>query len=206
MKRCGVTRVCVNPQSFNDKTLKLIGRRHTIDDFYQKYEMVKKFGFDVNVDLIAGLPEETVEDFIHSVDCAIALSPENLTVHTLSRKNGSELKNSGKYDNFDIERMIEYSSKVIPQNGYLPYYLYRQKSMLGNLENTGYCKEGRQCINNVTTMEEFLSVDACGAGAISKRVFSAENRIERLANLRDVKLYLEQFDERLQKKRIFYEK
>ena len=206
MKRCGVTRVCVNPQSFNDKTLKLIGRRHTIDDFYHKYEMVKKFGFDVNVDLIAGLPEETVEDFIHSVDCAIALSPENLTVHTLSRKNGSELKNSGKYDNFDIERMIEYSSKVIPQNGYLPYYLYRQKSMLGNLENTGYCKEGRQCINNVTTMEEFLSVDACGAGAISKRVFSAENRIERLANLRDVKLYLEQFDERLQKKRIFYEK
>jgi oxygen-independent coproporphyrinogen-3 oxidase len=127
-------------------------------------------------------------------------------VHTLSRKNGSSLKNSGKYDNNDIEDMINYSSTAIPQNGYLPYYLYRQKSMLGNLENTGYCKVGKQCINNVTTMEEFLSVDACGAGAISKRVFSDENRIERLANLRDVKLYIEQFDDRLEKKRIFYQK
>jgi len=102
--------------------------------------------------------------------------------------------------------MIEYSSEVVPKNGYFPYYLYRQKSMLGNLENTGYCKAGKQCVNNITTMEEFLSVDACGAGAISKRVFNSENRIERLANLRDVKLYLEQFDERLQKKKIFYSK
>lgn len=206
MKRCGVTRVCVNPQSFNEKTLKLIGRNHTIDDFYKKYEMVKSFGFDINIDLIAGLPNESVSDFIYSVDQALLLSPDNLTVHTLSRKNGSELKNSGKYDNSDIEKMIEYSSCVVPQNGYLPYYLYRQKSMLGNLENTGYCKQGKQCINNVTTMEEFLSVDACGAGAISKRVFNSENRIERLANLRDVKLYIEQFDERLQKKKIFYSK
>ena len=206
MKECGVTRVCVNPQSFNEKTLRLIGRNHTIDDFYAKYEMVKSYGFDINIDLIAGLPEESIDDFIFSVNSALKLNPENLTIHTLSRKNGSELKNSGKYDNFDIEQMIKYSSSVLPQNDYLPYYLYRQKSMLGNLENTGYCKNGKQCINNITTMEEFLSVDACGAGAISKRVFSGENRIERLANLRDVKLYIEQFDERLEKKRIFYKK
>lgn len=206
MKRCGVTRVCVNPQSFNEKTLRIIGRNHTIDDFYEKYEMVKNYGFDINIDLIAGLPQESVDDFVYSVNSALALSPDNLTVHTLSRKNGSELKNNGKYDNSDIEKMIEYSSSVIPQNGYLPYYLYRQKAMLGNLENTGYCKAGKQCVNNITTMEEFLSVDANGAGAISKRVYNDENRIERLANLRDVKLYLEQFEERLKKKRIFYSK
>lgn len=206
MKKCGVTRVCVNPQSFNDKTLTLIGRKHTVDDFYEKYQMVKSFGFDVNIDLIAGLPQETVADFMFSVDKALELSPENLTIHTLSRKNGSQLKNEGKYDNFNTGKMIEYSSSIVPKNDYLPYYLYRQKSMLSNLENIGYCKKNKACVNNITTMEEFISVDACGAGAISKRVYSQENRIERLANLRDVKLYLEQFDERLKKKKIFYSK
>ena len=203
MKKCGVTRVCVNPQSFNNTTLQTIGRNHTVEEFYEKYELVKSYGFDINVDLIAGLPGETVSDFINSVDKAIELMPSNLTVHTLSRKNGSTLKNSGKYDNADIEKMIKYSSSVLPKYGYLPYYLYRQKAMLGNLENTGYCLKNKQCVNNITTMEEVISVDACGAGAISKRVIGNGSRIERLANLRDVKLYVEQFDERIEKKNAF---
>lgn len=203
MKKYGVTRVCVNPQSFNEKTLQIIGRNHSVQEFYDKYELVKGYGFDVNIDLIAGLPGETVSDFMYSVDKALALKPDNLTVHTLSRKNGSTLKNSGKYDNEDIEKMIEYSSSILPSHGYLPYYLYRQKAMLGNLENTGYCLKNKQCINNVTTMEEVMSVDANGAGAISKRVLSDGGRIERLANLRDVKLYIEQFDERLKRKNFF---
>lgn len=203
MKDYGVTRVCVNPQSFLDNTLKIIGRNHTIADFYDKYEMVKKYGFDINIDLIAGLPNENVDDFAYSVNCALNLKPDNLTIHTLSRKNGSTLKNNGKYDNSSIEEMIKYSSEVVENNGYLPYYLYRQKSMLGNLENVGYTLDGKQCINNITTMEEFLSVEGCGAGAISKRVFGGGERIERLANVRDIKLYIEQFEERLIKKEIF---
>lgn len=203
MKKYGVTRVCVNPQSFNNKTLALIGRNHSVEEFYEKYELVKSYGFDVNIDLIAGLPDESIDDFKNSIDRAIELMPSNLTVHTLSRKNGSTLKNSGKYDNFDVEKMIEYSSSTLPKYGYLPYYLYRQKSMLGNLENTGYCLKGKQCVNNITTMEEVISVDANGAGAISKRIIDNGRRIERLANLRDVKLYIEQFEERLEKKNVF---
>ncbi len=202
MKRYGVTRVCVNPQSFHDKTLALIGRSHSVDDFYRAYEMVKRFGFDVNIDLIAGLPEENAEDFALSLQKAIALRPENLTVHTLSRKNGSQLKESGRYDNAAIEEMIAYSSQAVGECGYRPYYLYRQKSMLGNLENTGYSLVGKECANNVTTMEEFLSVNACGAGAISKRV-DGRGRIERLANLREIGLYGDQFEQRWEKKKDF---
>ena len=102
--------------------------------------------------------------------------------------------------NAEVEAMVERARAALCENGYIPYYIYRQKRMLGNLENTGYCLPGKQCINNITTMEECVGVAACGAGAISKRLFSAENRIERLANVRDVKLYLDMFDERLNKK------
>jgi oxygen-independent coproporphyrinogen-3 oxidase len=137
----------------------------------------------INTDLIIGLPGETEEDIAYSLEKAAELRPHNLTVHTLTLKRDSAL--FGSQIGLPAEsaaRMVRKGQEVAAEMGMNPYYLYRQKSMLGNLENTGYCKEGRQCINNVTTMEEFLSVDACGAGAISKRVFSAENRIERLAN------------------------
>jgi oxygen-independent coproporphyrinogen-3 oxidase len=204
MKKHNVTRVCVNPQTFNEKTLALIGRNHTIEDFYAKYALVKEYGFDVNIDVIAGLPQEDENHFKNSLLRAIELRPDNLTVHTLSRKNGSELKNSGKYDNFYAPAMVEYAHETLGKAGYLPYYLYRQKSMLGNLENTGYTLPFKQCVNNVTTMEEFIDVDANGAGAISKKVFP-DGRIERYANLRDVGLYCDQFEERLNKKRFFTE-
>ena len=204
MKKYGVTRVCVNPQTLNQKTLDLIGRRHSVSQFFETYKIAKNCGFDVNIDLIAGLQGETFEDFKYSLDEVLKLNPENITVHTLSIKNGSELKNSGGTNNLDVEKMVEYAQNVVCQYGYDPYYLYRQKQMLGNFENVGYCRKGKQCANNITTMEERLSVVACGAGAISKRVFASQNRIERYANLRDVKLYLENFDEREQKKANFF--
>ncbi len=204
MKKNRVTRVCVNPQTFNEKTLALIGRNHTIADFYDKYALVKEYGFDVNIDLIAGLPGENEADFERSLRAAIDLKPDNITVHTLSRKNGSKLKNDGKYDNFFAPQMVEFAHSALFAAGYFPYYLYRQKSMLGNLENTGYTLPGKQCVNNVTTMEEFIDVDANGAGAISKKVFP-DGRIERYANLRDVTLYRDQFEERLNKKLFFTE-
>jgi len=204
MKKYGVTRVCVNPQTVNDKTLVKIGRKHSSEDFFNSYNLVKSLGFDVNVDLIAGLEDESFEDFKRSFDSVVALKPENFTVHTLCIKNGSELKNSGGSNNSDIVRMVDYAEETAKELGYVPYYLYRQKQMLGNFENVGFCLPGKECVNNITTMEEVLTVVGCGAGAISKRVFNAEHRIERYANLRDVKLYIEEFDDRVKKKVNFF--
>ncbi len=205
MEKCGVNRICVNPQSLNDLTLKAIGRKHTVEDFYKAYYEAKNFGFDINVDLIAGLNGESPEVFLNSLNKTIELRPDNVTVHTLSVKNGSELKNSGETVNCDVEAMVDFAQDALPRFGYAPYYLYRQKNMLGNLENVGYCLEGKQCGNNITTMEETLSVVACGAGAISKKV-SEGNLIERLANVRDAFLYVNQFEDRLEKKIKFFEK
>ncbi len=204
IKNVGATRICVNPQSLNDNTLKAIGRSHTAQDFYEKYELASIYGFDVNVDLIAGLANESLDDFIYTLNKTIELSPDNVTVHTLSRKNGSNLKLTGvSYTNDEIEAMTSFARRELGKSGYIPYYLYRQKQMLGNLENVGYCKSGKQCVNNISTMEEFNSVIACGAGAISKIVQGRPSKIERFANMRDVKLYLDRFDERLEAKEKF---
>lgn len=206
LERLGVNRICINPQTLNDETLRLIGRNHSAADFFDKYELVRRYNFDVNVDLIAGLEKETTKDFQKTLDSVISLVPENVTVHTLSRKNGSVLKESGRYCNDDVSDMVRLAFSGLTENRYLPYYLYRQKQMLGNLENVGYALPGKQCANNVTTMEECLSVIACGAGAITKAVTDGERRIERLANLRDVELYLQEFDKKLRIKRDFLQK
>lgn len=206
IKDIGATRICVNPQTLNDETLVKIGRAHTSADFYDKYELAKSFDFNINIDLIAGLTDERLDDFKRSVNGVAALDPDNVTVHTLSRKNGSAIKLGGKYYNDDVDAMTQYAYDRLTSVGYVPYYLYRQKHMLGNLENIGYCRAGKQCANNVTTMEDCMSVIACGAGAITKVVHCTENRIERLANLRDVRLYIEQFDKKMHEKEIFLEK
>ncbi len=202
----GVNRICINPQTLNAETLKLIGRNHSAADFFYKYELARRYNFDINVDLIAGLERETTKDFQKTLNAVIDLVPDNVTVHTLSRKNGSALKESGRYYNDDVPEMVRLAFSRLTKSGYLPYYLYRQKQMLGNLENVGYALPGKQCANNVTTMEECLSVIACGAGAITKAVTDGERRIERLVNLRDVELYLQEFDKKLQTKRNFLQK
>lgn len=206
IKSVGASRICVNPQSLNDETLRTIGRAHSAEDFYEKFTLARNYDFDINVDTIAGLASETADDFAKTLDGVLDLRPENITVHTLSRKNGSELKQQGRYDNCEIGKMTDYALKKLSENGYLPYYLYRQKQMLGNLENVGYCLPGKQCVNNITTMEDSMSVIACGAGAISKAVFNGEGRIERFAALRDVKLYLDRFDEKQKDKEEFLSK
>lgn len=204
MADSGVNRICINPQSLNDETLEKIGRRHTAADFYSVFAEARKYPFSINTDLIAGLEGEDGKMFRNTLNGILTLRPENVTVHTLSLKNGSALKLSEYTGNEAVGEMVDVSRQVLLQNGYVPYYMYRQKRMLGNLENVGYTLSGKQCVNNVTTMEECLGVAACGAGAISKRIYIRENRIERLANLRDVRLYLNQFDERLQKKLDFF--
>ncbi len=194
-KAFGVTRVCVNPQSFNDKTLQAIGRRHTAAQTLQAYEMAQKYGFDINLDLIAGLTGESVEDFKFSLEKAIELKPQNITVHTLSLKSGARLKeNVKRLDIVGINDMVSLSREYLTGAGYNPYYLYRQKYQAGGLENTGWSIEGKACAYNVDVMEEISDNVAVGSGAISKRLFGDENRIERLASPKDIPTYINKTD------------
>lgn len=206
MAKAGVTRISINPQSFNQKTLDLIGRNHTINEVYDVFKMAREYPFDINMDLIAMLPGESFEDFKYSVDQAISLNPENITVHTLALKRGSKL-HEDKYDNASINlpsMMVDYAMKAIMAAGYEPYYMYKQKHVSGNLENVGYCKKNKACIYNVDIMEETTSIIANGAGAISKRVYSAENRIERLPEPKGIQVYLEREAEILENKLNFF--
>lgn len=205
-KDAGVTRVSVNPQTFNQKTIDIVKRAHTVADIYEKYAMSKSLGFDINMDLIAMLPGETFADFAHSLDCAMSLSPANITVHSLAIKRGSKLI-LDNYDNTDGElaaAMINYSISKLTAANYEPYYMYRLKNMSGGLENVGYAKSGKQCVYNVDIMEETHSVYAIGSGGISKKVTG--DFIEREAASKDIYYYLENFEEMLSKKRSFFTK
>ncbi len=192
MKAYGVTRVCVNPQTLNDNTLKAIGRNHGSADFFGAYKIVEGKGFDINCDLIAGLENETEEDFIASFEGIKKLGPQNITVHSLAKKNGSVIRyDAGENEN--ASSMTDYALKNL--GSYRPYYLYRQKRQACNLENIGFSLVGKECVNNITTMEETVGVMACGAGAISKAIF--DGKIVRFANMRDISLYIERYNEKL---------
>ncbi|MCQ2387448.1 MAG: coproporphyrinogen dehydrogenase HemZ [Clostridia bacterium] len=195
-----VNRVCVNPQTFSDDTLKKIGRKHTSEDIYKAYDLVKD-KFIVNMDLIAGLEDETLEMFKESIDKTIELSPDNITVHSLSVKRGSYLKDETDLINpKEIKEMIDYAESKITECGYNPYYIYRQKYMAGNLENVGFSKKGKECVFNINSMEEISDCIACGANAISKKIDFANEKIERYANCKDIKTYLEKIDTILKEK------
>lgn len=197
----GVQRVSINPQTFNQSVLDVIGRKHTVQDIFDKYELAKRFGFDVNMDLIAGLPSETYDMFCHSVNQAVALQPDNITVHTLALKRGSSLVEQHYVaDETDVAEMVEYSHEKLYSNGYVPYYMYRQKYMRENLENVGFCKTGKPCLYNIGIMEEISDILACGTNAISKKINPAENRIERSANAKDVITYIERNQDYINKR------
>ena len=194
LKKHNVTRICVNPQTFSNKTLERLGRNHTANDVVEKYLMAKDY-FDVNMDLIAGLEGETQEDFKFSIDKAISLSPDNITVHTLCIKRGSRLaETEERLSGEAVNGMVEYAHEALSNAGYSPYYLYRQKYMAGNLENVGYTKPNKACVYNIDVMEEIAQNVACGANAISKRVFNGGERIEREASPKDVKTYLQKLE------------
>lgn len=204
-KDFGVTRICVNPQSFNDDTLKAIGRKHTAVQTVQAYEMAQKYGFDINLDLIAGLAEETVSDFEKSLKAAIELNPENITVHTLSLKSGAKLKENVKRLNINgITDMINISRELLTSAGYEPYYLYRQKYQAGGLENVGWAKPDKACVYNIDVMEEITDNIAVGANAISKRFYSSEDRIERYATPKNLPTYLSKIDEIITKRNVLF--
>ena len=190
LKDFGVTRICINPQTFSNKTLTLLGRNHTAEQVVEKFELAKG-KFDINMDLIAGLEGESFEDFKHSLDTAISLSPDNITVHTLCIKRGSRLaETEDRLSGEMVNGMVEYAHQALSGSGYNPYYLYRQKYMAGNLENVGYAKPNKACVYNIDVMEEIAQNVACGANAISKRVYRGGERIERAASPKDVATYL----------------
>ena len=204
-KRFGVNRICVNPQSFNDKTLEAIGRKHTAEQTIKAFEMAAKYGFDINIDLIAGLADERCADFEKSLDISISLNPANITVHTLSLKAGAKLKeNTKRLHVEEIEQMIALSRKKLLAAGYVPYYLYRQKYQAGGLENVGWCKPGKACLYNIDVMEELGDNIAVGANAISKRLYSSEERIERYATPKDIPTYISKISDIIPKRIEFF--
>lgn len=205
LKDYGVTRICINPQSFSDATLQKIGRRHTEADVYRAFEMAEKYGFDVNVDLIAGLADETPDTFVQSVEKAVRTGAENITVHCLSLKSGAKLKEETDYlENGFISTMVSSSREILGKNGYLPYYMYRQKYQVGNNENVGWTKPNKACVYNVDIMEETADNLAVGANAVSKRVFTEKGLITRFATQKDLKTYIENVDSIIQKRREFF--
>ena len=200
LKEFGVNRICINPQTFNDKTLKLLGREHTASQVKEKFNLAKN-DFIINMDLIAGLPDESVEDFKYSLNSALSLRPDNITVHTLSVKSGSYLaENTKRLPEGDVSEMVDYARITLQENGYNPYYLYRQKYMAGNLENVGYSLKAKECIYNVDIMEETTDIVACGAGAVSKKVDVVNQTIERVGAPKDVKTYVQKVQKILEQK------
>lgn len=203
---CGVTRICVNPQSFNDKTLAAIGRRHSALDLERAFEMARRYPFDINCDLIAGLADETPEEFIYSLNKAVEMGFENITVHTLCLKSGAKLKeNVKRLSGEGVEKMLLASRQILSAAGYEPYYLYRQKYQAGGGENVGWAKPGKACIYNVDVMEEITDNIAVGANAVSKRIFPEEGRIERFGTPKDIKTYIEKNDKLIADRIKFYD-
>ncbi|MBQ9730171.1 MAG: coproporphyrinogen dehydrogenase HemZ [Clostridia bacterium] len=205
LKDYGVNRVCINPQTFSDETLKAIGRKHTVAQVYQAFEMMQKYDFTINADLIAGLTGETPETFALGVEKAVATGAENITVHCLSLKSGAKLKEECEYlDNPAVSKMVASAREILTANGYEPYYLYRQKYQVGNNENTGWTKPGKACVYNIDIMEETANNLAFGANGVSKKVENAENKISRFAAPKDLRTYIQKIDEIIAGKEKFF--
>lgn len=209
MKHHGVNRISINPQTMNDDTLKLIGRHHTVSQVKEAFKLARGCGFDnINMDLIIGLPGETEEHIKRTMDEVAALAPDSLTVHSLAIKRAANLnifwEKYKAYSMINTDDIINMTADCASAMGMEPYYLYRQKNMAGNFENVGYSKPGREGIYNILIMEEKQTIMAVGAGASTKVVFPEENRIERVENVKDVKTYIENVDEMIDRKRRFF--
>lgn len=205
----GASRISINPQTMQDRTLKVIGRDHTAKQTVEAFHMAREAGFHhINMDVIAGLPGETAADFFDTLQRIIALDPESLTAHTLSIKRTSrlDLENWPLPDQAIVADMTACAEAAAKRLHMTPYYLYRQKHMAGQQQNVGYAKAGCACLYNVDIMEENVSILAMGAGAISKRVFpDRELRIVRAPNVSNVDTYISRVDEMIKRKRALFE-
>ena len=202
IKSCGADRISINPQTLNDDVLKAIDRRHTVEQFYQSYDAAKSIGFKaINTDLIAGLPTDTVESFQNTIDGILRLNPENITVHTLSVKRASNININAELNVLDnpTDKMVEYATSRLLERGYDPYYLYRQKNMVGNLENIGWERDNTPSLYNIFIMEEIQTIIALGAGA-STKIVANDGNLHRIFNYKFPLEYNKHFDLMLRKK------
>ncbi|MBU9720736.1 MULTISPECIES: coproporphyrinogen III oxidase [Bacillaceae] len=205
LKKWKVDRISVNPQSFTNETLKAIGRHHSVEETVHKYHMAYEQGLtNINMDLIIGLPGEGLEEFQHTLDVTGELLPTSLTVHTLSYKRASQMtKYKEKYkvaSREEVHEMMKLGDTWMAEHGYAPYYLYRQKNILGNLENVGYALPGHESIYNIMIMEEAQTIIGLGCGAASKWVDPETGKIDRFANPKEPQAYIENFKDYTHKK------
>ena len=208
LKKHGVTRISVNPQTMKEDTLRLIGRRHTVEQVKEAFALAREIGFDnINMDLILGLPNETKEDVAETLRQVKEMNPDSLTVHSLAIKRASKMsqwiQEQGIQCLNNTDETMEMSALAASEMDMAPYYLYRQKNMSGNFENVGYAREGKYGIYNILIMEEMQSIVALGAGTVSKNVMG-DGRIERCDTVKDVDLYIAQIDEMIARKRTLY--
>lgn len=200
----GVTRISINPQTMNQKTLDLIGRYHTVEQVKETFQLARKMGFDnINMDFIVGLPGETMEDIRFSMEEVQKLNPDSLTFHSLAIKRAARLNiMREQYKDFTIEnneQIMELCAAAAENMGMTPYYMYRQKNIAGNMENVGYARIGKAGVYNILIMEEKQTIVALGAGSVTKRIYP-DGRIERCANVKDVTQYIERIDEMIERK------
>lgn len=205
LKENKVDRISINPQTVNDEVLKTIGRKHTAQQFFDAFELARKCGFDnINTDLIAGLPTDTPENFKNSLDSIVRLNAECITVHTLCMKRASRLTTEGVTLDLqqarDAREMLAYTQNILGQNEYIPYYMYRQSRMVGNLENVGWSKRGFESLYNVYVMDETHTILACGSGGVTKLKRNNPDYLERIFNFKYPYEYIDRFDELIQRK------
>jgi len=211
IRSMGAGRISINPQTMCSRTLELVGRSHSPEEIVRAYNDARELGFDsINMDVIAGLPGESIQDVRHTLEEIKKLDPDNLTVHTLAIKRSSRLK--GMLEEYSLpdadeaEAMVNAGMQAAEDMGMKPYYMYRQKYMRGNLENVGYAKPGTECMYNIDMMEETVSIMAHGAGAMTKRIFDGECRVERIPNPKDIATYIAKVDAVAEEKRSLYSK
>ena len=202
LKKGGADRISINPQSMVDAVLSACGRPHTAEDVRRVYRQAAEAGFaDINMDLIAGLPEDSYAGFCQSLDELIAMNPSNITVHTLALKKGADLfeARANLPSRQEVGKMLDYSRQQLTKAGYRPYYLYRQKYMAGNYENIGWSRDNRDCLYNIYMMEELHSIVSVGGGGMSK-VNLPDYRLARFHNPKFPEQYIDQFDQVLEHK------
>lgn len=205
LRKHGISRISINPQTMNQKTLDLIGRKHTVEETIQIFHMARELGFDnINMDLIVGLPGEGQAEVEHTMQEIAKLDPENVTVHSLAVKRAARLKlfkeEHKEMTMTNNSAIMDMTAAYARESGLYPYYMYRQKNMAGNFENVGYAKEGKEGLYNILIMEEVQSILALGAGASTKLVW-AKDRIERIENVKDIRNYIDRIDEMIERKR-----
>lgn len=214
IKRGGATRISINPQTMQDYVLQNIGRHHTSSQTVEAFNLARSLGFDnINMDLIAGLPEDTFEGFCDTLSKVLELNPESVTVHSLSMKRASTLTVGGRTPEVETgvlaAKMVNFARETLTENKIAPYYMYRQSKTVGNLENVGYAKKGYECLYNVYIMDETHTILACGASAVTKLREPFGNYIERIFNFKYPYEYISRFEEQIERKKgiiEFYEK